>query len=67
MNQTDKKNKKEERARRIIEKAYQDVRKLKFGKITIFVQDGYAFRIETTESDTGKRPSQVKKPSHEML
>ncbi|XOB42433.1 MAG: hypothetical protein ACKKMP_03680 [Candidatus Nealsonbacteria bacterium] len=50
-----KKIKKEERARRIIEKAYRDARKLKFGRITIFVQDGYAFRIETTESDTGKK------------
>jgi len=56
MNQTDKRKKedKEERARRIIDKAYRDARKLKFGRITIFIQNGYAFRIETTESDTGK-------------
>jgi len=56
MNQTAKKRKKE-RARRIIEKAYQDARKLKFGRIIIYVQDGYAFRIETTESSTGKEKS----------
>jgi len=56
MNQTAKKRK-EERARRIIEKAYQDARKLKFGRIIIYVQDGYAFRIETTESSTGKEKS----------
>lgn len=54
MSNPKKKEDKEERARRIIEKAYRDARKLKFGKITIFVQDGYAFRIETTESNTGK-------------
>ncbi|XOB40499.1 MAG: DUF2292 domain-containing protein [Candidatus Nealsonbacteria bacterium] len=28
---------------------------MKFGRITIFIQDGYAFRIETTESNTGKK------------
>jgi len=56
MNQTAKKRK-EERARRIIEKAYRDARKLKFGRIIIYIQDGYAFRIETTESDTGKEKS----------
>jgi len=49
-----KKQRREERARRIIEKAYRDICRLRFGRITIYVQDGYAFRIETTESDTGK-------------
>ena len=57
MNQTDKKIKQEERAMRIIEKAYRDARRLKFGRIIIYIQDGYAFRIETTESDTGKEKS----------
>jgi hypothetical protein len=57
MNQTDngRKQEKEERARRIIEKAYLDARGLKFGRITIFVQDGQAFRVETTDSYTGKK------------
>lgn len=54
MSQQTKKIKQEERAIRIIEKAYRDARKLKFGRIIIYIQDGYAFRIETTESSTGK-------------
>jgi len=56
MNQTDKRKKedREERTRRIIEKAYQNARRLKFGRITIFIRHGYPIRIETTESDTGK-------------
>jgi hypothetical protein len=56
MNQTDKRKKedREERTRRIIEKAYRDARRLKFGRITIFIRHGYPIRIETTESDTGK-------------
>lgn len=53
-NSKKKKKDKEERARRIIEKALQNIQKLKFGKVTIFVQNGYAFRVETTESSTGE-------------
>ena len=59
MNQTNKnkKTEKEELVKRIIDKAYQDACKLKFGRITIFIQDGHAFRVETTDSYTGKTPA----------
>ncbi len=48
-----KKEKKEEQVKRIMAMASKDIRRLKFGRIIIYVQDGHPFRIETVESSTG--------------
>ncbi len=50
----ERKKRRKERMEQIIKKVKEDIRRLEFGRIIIYVQDGYAFRSETVESNTGK-------------